>query len=175
MYTGSALMRQWALAGCIILASGMGWLAVAFGFGPEGLKNVIPSLGLVLGFILFREFIRRVCFAWMNMTAALGIDAIVFTLQIAVLCVLALSGKLSVVTAFWSIGGACMVASFVWLLLGQDSYSIEPKWFVADLASNWTLGKWVFAGVVLWIISMTINSNKECATSGWKNYYEIGE
>jgi len=156
VYTGSAVMHQWALTGCMLLVLGIGWLSGVFGFGPDGLETVISSLGLTLGFILFREFIRKVCFARMNMSSALKIDVMASMLQMGMLIAFAACGILTAAVAFQAAGFACLAAGFVWLWSWRDRYSMQPSKFAADFAASWSLGKWVFASGALWTVSMNV-------------------
>ena len=73
-YTGSTLLHQLGLSGIIMMLLALIGGSLSFGIGPEGLPAVCRSLSISIAFIMFRQYIRYVCFAGMRMLTALSLD-----------------------------------------------------------------------------------------------------
>jgi O-antigen/teichoic acid export membrane protein len=156
LYRGSSLTHQFALSIIVMLVLMMLGSAASFGFGPPGLASVVWALVVTIGFIMLREFVRRICFADLRMEIAVLFDLSVAAIQIGGLFFLAQRGFLSAVRAYWVIGCACGVASAGWLFLNRAAFKIQVSQAISDIKHNWTFGKWVFASGILWAISMNL-------------------
>jgi len=156
LYNGSSLLHQliFSLLLILVLAAWSGCLS--FGFGPPGLAPILSTLAAVIGFILLREFIRRFCFAHLHMGTALVFDSVISVLQLGGLALLVQFGCLSAKWAIGSIGGACCLASIVWLLLNRKTFAVRRGRSLADLKTNWNFARWVFASGILWAVSMNL-------------------
>ncbi|MFP7755211.1 lipopolysaccharide biosynthesis protein [Thermodesulfobacteriota bacterium B35] len=155
-YLGSTLVQQWSLALLLILLLAGSQLFLGLGIGPRQLGPVVSSLVAVIAFIMFREFVRRVCFAGLMMLHALLVDCCVALLQIGGLLLLAWQGLLSTRTAFLVIGLACGTASLGWLVLNRRAWTIRLREVGVDFRKNWLFGRWVFASGLLWALSMNL-------------------
>ena len=156
LYLGSTLVHQWALALLLILLLAGGHLLLGLGIGPAQLDPVVRSLAGVIAFIMFREYVRRVCFAGLQMVHALLVDCCVALVQVGGLLLLAWQGILSTRMAFLVIGLACGMASTGWLILNRRAWVIRPQSVAADFRKNWEFGRWVFASGLLWALSMNL-------------------
>ena len=144
-YSGSSLAHQVVLS-TITLAVLLGLAGVlSTGIGPAGLASVVWVLLGAVPFLLLREYIRRFSFAHLRPPVAVAIDASVAVLQLASLALLANFDRLSVVTAFAVMGGACAVASAGWLLAKRHSLRFSGTRIVADWWHNWSFAKWALA------------------------------
>jgi len=144
-YSGSSLAHQ-AVFSAITMAFLLGLACVlSTGIGPAGLASVIWILLGVVPFLLLREYTRRFSFAHLRLPAAIAIDATVAALQLGSLALLAYFGRLSVVTAFAVMGGACAVASVWWLVSKRHSLRFSGTHIVADWWHNWSFAKWALA------------------------------
>jgi len=174
LYKGSSLLHQivLSLALMAVLASWGG--AVSLGFGPPGLEPVLFALVAVIGFIMLREFVRRVCFADLRMEIVLFFDICVALLQVGGLLLLAYYQVLSADRAYWVIGGACGLAGLGWILLNRKTFVVRTSRSLQDLKLNWTFGKWVFASGALWAISMNLYPWKRTSQSPQVNRTKSG-
>ncbi len=156
LYLGSTMVHQWSLALLLILLLAGGHLLLGIGIGPEQLDPVVRSLVGVIAFIMFREYVRRVCFARLQMVHALLVDCSVALVQIGGLLLLAWQGRLSTRTAFLVIGLACGMASVGWLVINRRTWIIRLQEVGGDFRKNWSFGRWVFASGLLWAMSMNL-------------------
>jgi O-antigen/teichoic acid export membrane protein len=144
-HAGSALTHCGLLAafGVIILTLAAFALS-ARGLRPE-LMAMMWALAGVVPFALLREFGRRFAFAHLRMAPAFMLDAAVATIQLSALCWLGWAGWMSPATACAAIGGACAVASLVWLYTTRVEFVIRADQVRATMKQSWGLGKWLFA------------------------------
>jgi O-antigen/teichoic acid export membrane protein len=156
LYAGSSLLHELLLATLVIIALVVWGVVLSMGFGTPGLGRVIWALAAVIGFIMFREFIRRVCFADLRMEVAVFFDLCVAVAQIGGLILLYHFGILSADHAFWVIGASCGIAGAGWIILNKKSFIPQVGKAISDLHHNWKFGKWVFASAVVWTISMNL-------------------
>jgi O-antigen/teichoic acid export membrane protein len=150
-YTGSILVHEAALCAlavvCLAVIAG-----VLVGTGARELVPVISSLAAVVPFLLLREHARQVCFARLQMGAALALDCCVGAAQLTGLTLLAYHGQLSAVWACWSLGAANLLAVSIWAFWFRGQTVLRPAQVLVDLRSNWSFGKWVFASSMIWAL-----------------------
>jgi len=156
LYTGSTLIHQ--LAFCLIALLGVmcGAFAVSNGIGIRALGPVLQSLVVAVSLIMLREHARRVSFARLRLKTAFIFDACIAVGQISGLLVLAHFRLLSASRAFWVIGLVCGIAVLGWLWSDRGFYEPRMSESLADLRKNWTLGKWVFASGLVWVLSVNL-------------------
>jgi O-antigen/teichoic acid export membrane protein len=111
-----------------------------------GMQPVLWMLVVVGAFIPFREFARRVCFARLQMKAALVMDGCVALSLASGLFLLAYLGKLSASRAFGVIGLGCGLAGLAWFFWARRSLAFSLKQAVLDLSHNWSFGKKILFG-----------------------------
>ena len=155
-YTGSTLIHQVLFSLLTTLVLICAACAAAFGVGPKGLGPVLWALSGVATLIMFREFVRRMCFAGLKLKTALLFDAFIGIGQICGLLVLAHFKALSASRAYWLIGATCGVAELCWLWRNRHLYRLSVHEAVTDLKRNWIFGKWVFASGLLWTASTNL-------------------
>jgi O-antigen/teichoic acid export membrane protein len=153
LYTGSTFVHQWTLAalGLLVIAGFGGPLSRRL--GPRGLETVIWFLAISGSFLLFKEYVRRLCFAALRMKAVLLVDFGVTTVQTTALLILAYGGKLSASGALGIMGMACGLAGLSWLLWNWRAFKFSWAQVPADLKRNWSFGKWVLADALAFFMS----------------------
>ncbi|MCA9039355.1 MAG: hypothetical protein KDA65_03305 [Planctomycetaceae bacterium] len=141
-YTGSLFVHQLFVCGLVMaLLIGL-YLASLAGFLMESIQEpLIPLFGLI-PFILTREFLRRVSFAHLQFEYAILIDALVSSLQLTTLIILAFQHQLTVSIAYIVIGCACLISVCLWFFLNpvERTYIfklVKPHWM-----ENWSFGRW---------------------------------
>jgi len=155
-FTGSTLIHQLVLSAFAIVVFLVVTVVLSFGIGPQGLAPVVRTLSFVIIFILFREYVRRVCFANLRIKTALFLDLNVALVQIGGLLLLAKFGILSASWAYVPIGVACCLASVSWLLKNKSLIKLKVNKVAIDFANNWSFGRWVFAGNIVLLVSTQI-------------------
>ncbi len=156
LYTGSTLIHQLALCFFIVLALMGGEIAIRHGVGPRGLGPVLWALVAAGAFMMLREYARRVFFACLKVKRALLLDTWIAVGQIGGLLLLARFGLLSASRAYWLTGFACGIVVLGWLWSERSFYCLRLSESLADLKTNWTFGKWVFASGLVWTVSMNL-------------------
>ncbi len=158
VYLGNSLIQQFLLVLAILSILIAAIMVTKYNLGPEGrgIYAVLPALTLVIWPIMLREFIRRVCFAGLEMSTALVIDCGIFLIQVGGLLLLSFFDLLSVATGFYCIGLACASGCLGWLWVHRKMFVLGTKKFQGDFKKNLTFGKWIFASSLLWALSMTL-------------------
>jgi O-antigen/teichoic acid export membrane protein len=156
LYAGSTLMHQvvFSLLGMVALACAA--VTSRFGIGPRGLGPVLWALGAMVGLIMLREFVRRMCFAALKLRSVLVFDICIGLAQVGGLLLLAHLGVLSASVAYWLIGPVCGIAALAWLWLENRFFHLRLSQSVADLKTNWTFGRWVFASGLVYTASANL-------------------
>jgi O-antigen/teichoic acid export membrane protein len=156
LYAGSTLVHQvvFSLLGMAALACAA--FASRFGVGPRGLETVLWALGAMVGLVMLREFVRRICFAGLKLRSVLIFDICVGLAQIGGLLSLARLGVLSASTAYWLIGPVCGIAALLWLWLERHAFRVRLTQSAADLKRNWSFGRWVFASGLVYTASANL-------------------
>lgn len=145
-YCGSTLIHQWILSALTMLGLSIAGLLVTSGFGPQQFAPVLWALVVAITFMLLREYARRICFARLQMKAALILDSGVCVVQIGGLLLLSHVGALSAAKAYWVTAFACGLASLGWLIWIRKHYSVGLRRSLSDLTRNWSFGKWLIGG-----------------------------
>jgi O-antigen/teichoic acid export membrane protein len=158
LYAGSTLIHQivFSLVGMLLL--GCAAIGSRLGIGPRGLEPVLWALGAMVGLIMLREFVRRICFAGLKLRSVLVFDICVGLAQVGGLLLLARLGVLSASVAYWFIGPVCGVAALVWIWRERNFFHLQLAQSVADLKTNWTFGRWVFASGLVYTASANLYS-----------------
>lgn len=155
-YAGSVLLHSallMMLMMAVLLAVGG---VLRAGFGPAGLAPVVWVLVAVVPFTLLRDLARHFAFAHLKMRAALLLDVGVSALQIVGLFSLAAVGALSAKTAFFAMGASCAVIGVSWLIAGRKRFDFRLRQLREDLQKNWRFGRWVFAGMMVLMVHLSI-------------------
>lgn len=162
-YTGSVTVHMAVF--CLLTGLGLAVAAAVTGLSAGGgqLSGLLAVLAVAAALMLFREYIRRVYLARMQISRALLLDIAMAALQLGGLGLLALGGLLSAQAAYWTIALACASVAAAWLLVTrrQLHLRIRPTW--TDWRRNWKLARWMFAaaliavaatGVYPWILAL---------------------
>lgn len=145
-YTGSTFVHQWAFSGFSILAlAGIGFF-LSWGWGSPGLEQVVWVLAIAGPFITSQQYARRICFANLQIKAAVWLDSGTALFQVCALLLLAYLGKLSAVHAFEMIGLGAFLAALAWLLWARKGLAFSKTSVASDLSRNWSFGKWLLGG-----------------------------
>ena len=149
-YLGSTFIHQLTMS---IVASVLLILAALFiphHFFPQGFVPVVWSLVLVIPLILLRDYIRRICFALLEMKSAFMLDLAVSILQIAGLFVLVRQEILSAPAALIAIGISSGAVGGSWIYLQRGTLILHLRRAKDDLKQNFLSGKWIYASGLLW-------------------------
>jgi O-antigen/teichoic acid export membrane protein len=149
LYGGSTLIHQLVFSFLTMIGLACGAFATRFGVGPPGLGSVLWALAAVVSLVMLREFVRRICFAGLQLRTVFVFDTCIAIGQIGGLLLLAHFGLLSATVAYWLIGSVCGIGALWWLRLNRRSYNLRLDESVADLKRNWAFAKWVFASGLL--------------------------
>ncbi|WP_442511042.1 lipopolysaccharide biosynthesis protein [Novipirellula sp. SH528] len=144
-YDGSTLVHQSVLA---MFAAVTTWLSIRFLMPDSDLASggmLLAVLTLTLPFILFREFIRQVELAHLNLVSVVSIDAVVALVQLVGLFALGWFGVVSVGRAFVLIGGGSLLAGIGWFVTRRPKFEFRLPEIHADWRKNWSFGKWALA------------------------------
>ena len=158
LYAGSTLIHQIVFSLLGMVALGCAAIGSGFGIGPRGLEPVLWALGAMVGLIMLREFVRRICFAGLKLRSVLVFDLCVGVAQVGALLLLAHLGVMSASVAYWLIGPVCGVAALVWLWGEKDFFHLQLAQSIADFKTNWTFGRWVFASGLVYTASANLYS-----------------
>jgi len=155
-YNGSTLVHQFLLSLLACMGLLIAGLILTAGVGPANLGPVMLVLAAVLVFLLLRNYVRRLCFAALKMKAALVLDCATAVIQVGGLLLLAWLELLTAERVYWIIGAACGISALAWLFLNRHAFLVRADRTRSDFIRNWTFGKWIFAGGVLWDLGMNI-------------------
>ena len=155
-YTGSTIIHQLAFSLVAVIFLTIGGILLSQNIGASSLKSAIWALTAVVTFMLFREFIRRVCFALLKIRIALVVDIGVAIIQVSGLLVLAQFDLLGASHAFEIMGLACIVVTFFWLVTFRKNFSLNLTDAIEDFHRNFAVSKWIFLSGLLWFASTQI-------------------
>jgi O-antigen/teichoic acid export membrane protein len=153
LYTGSTFVHQWTLAALgLLVLSGFGG-PLSRRLGPHGLETVVWILVICGSFFLFREYVRRLCFAALRMKAVLLVDSGVAAVQTIALLILAYGGRLSAASALGLMALAGGLAGLSWLIWNRRSFKFSLAQVISDFKGNWSFGKWLLADTLAYFLS----------------------
>jgi O-antigen/teichoic acid export membrane protein len=156
LYDGSMLAQQ--IASCLLatlLLAGASWWART------------PSRGLYYGVftpliftsigILFREFTRRLYFSQMRFCEAFWTDVATVALQILGVEWLYRHHRLSVPATLEVLSAGAIAVSLWWLAREWKTLQLRWRANVEDLRLNLKLGRWLFGGNMVFVVSSQTN------------------
>jgi O-antigen/teichoic acid export membrane protein len=152
-YLGSTLIHQLTISVGTSVILLLFALTIPSHFFPQDFIPVAWSLVLVIPLILLRDYLRRICFALLEMKSALILDLAVSILQIAGLFILVQQEILSSPAALIVIGISSGVAGVSWIFLHRRLMVLNLKRAKDDLKQNFLSGKWIYASGLLWSLS----------------------
>ncbi len=147
-FTGSMLLVQVA----VLLAITVSLLAIQLYYHlwlePDALLTVFQVLSVVAGFIVFRQFLRSVCFAQMRAGSAVVLDLSVCILQISIFSVAAWWGCLNATMALLVVGAVCGVATTVLVVNMRSLFKVSLSRVRRDARQIVQVSKWImFSGI----------------------------
>ena len=151
--TGSVVVHQLVITLIVFVALAIAGQVLTSSDREYEIGAVVSALGLVVVFILFKDFARNVCFANMQFKSAVYLDSVASVVQIAILLILAHLGMLSARLSFIAIGIASALGSLVWVVGYQNSISISANRLFIDFKMHWKFGKWLVLSILLWNIA----------------------
>jgi len=139
-HAGSALALCGLMSalGIVVLASTA--LGLTAGNIDPKLVAMIWVLAAVAPFALVREFGRQFAFAHLRTGQALILDAAVATIQLAGLCWIGWTGRMSGAAACAVLGVGCALVDIVWLYVAQRNFVIRRELLSATLLQLWNIG-----------------------------------
>src|SRR5262245_13309989 len=145
-YAGSALVHQ-----CIIMLATASVLILALiaGLLPDGVRAAFWLLVVAAPLMLVREFARQMSFAHLDLKRATLLDVVASILQFAVLFVLAITGRLTIVTTLATLAVASGLATIGWLATNQQRMVARITAAINDWLHNWTFARWALASQLL--------------------------
>ncbi len=152
-YTGSTLIHQILFSAILTVFLLLVIFIIPQNSLPANLSSVIPSLTIVLWFLLLRGYIRRISYAGLKIKSALWLDIGVGALQLSGIIFLILFKSLTISRAFLVIGFSCCATSAIWLFFKRTTILINFHDVVESLKKNLITGKWILASGILWSIS----------------------
>ena len=118
-----------------------------WGAGSDIVRMTWAIAGVV-PFALTRDFARRFSFAHLKFGGALLLDMVVALIQLSTLSWLGASGRMSALSAWVALGGACALAAAGWLYCVRMEFAICLRHVRTVLKRTWALGKWLLAGQI---------------------------
>ena len=152
-YTGSSLIHQLAFTVVVMTVFVLAAIIIASGRGPADLAPVIAAIAAMIGFIILREFVRRICFSALQMRMAFIFDGVISALQLSGLFLLYYLGLLSARNAYLAIGAACGLIALAWIAWYRRVFIFRLSSAIVHLKQNWAFSKWVVASGLLWSVS----------------------
>ena len=149
-YAGSTLIHTCGLVAASVLVLAGSAAVLSHRAGIPGLAKLTWILAGVIGFILFREYARQVCFAWRQPGRAIVMDSVAAGIQIGGLLLLAHFGLVSAAKAFLVTGAAFCLAGLWWFASNWQKFDVRLSSVLSDFGLNWSFGKWVVAGGLIY-------------------------
>jgi O-antigen/teichoic acid export membrane protein len=155
-HAGSSLMHSGLLSALVTVALAVAALALsARGAGPE-LVLMIWVLAGIAPFALFREFVRRLAFAHLQVALALMLDLAVAVIQLVGVGWLGWTGRLSSATACLALGAACALTAIMSLYLGRANYEVRGDQLRATMKESWAIGKWLVSSQITVSVQVSV-------------------
>ena len=165
-YGGSMWLHHFAVTGMTIVG-----LLIAIALtSATGRTGIVPGLWALVGaapLLMLRQGVRRFNLANLDVKGAIGVDAVVATLQLGGLVLIWYFGLMSLLSIFVVMGAACGLACLGWYFLDRPDVRFVRTRFVPDWRHNWRFGKWALPSylvgnttpqLMLWIVSLTIGA-----------------
>jgi O-antigen/teichoic acid export membrane protein len=155
IYAGSVLAHQAAAAlASLVLLGGFGLCAFLFGW-REAAVVAFWSMPAAWG-IHFREFVRRISFANVEVLATVLMDSAMFLMQAAGLALLWRAHVLSASTALLVVGTASCLPAGVFLFWDRNRYRWSRVDVLSDLKRNFSYGRWLLGSDLALLIGNQI-------------------
>jgi O-antigen/teichoic acid export membrane protein len=150
-YSGTTLVLQliWSALAVAFLIS-IGTVLSLTTTRAGGLTPVIWALAATSSVILFRQYVRRFCFAHLRMGTALLMDSIIAVIQVSGLLCLAHLRILSASAAYLVTGGACALTCVVWFISSRKMFRYDLTQVTQVFQLHWSFGKYLLtSGLVM--------------------------
>jgi O-antigen/teichoic acid export membrane protein len=143
-YLGSVLVHTGVLSAVMAVLFAVTSL-VTYLAGWSGFVAAAAILAPVVPCVLLREFARRVVYAELRPTVAAWISGGVSVIQLGLMALLHVNGRLNAVTAFAAMGISSLIGGAVWLYRNREEIDFRPTGVKAAFARNWFISKWTTA------------------------------
>jgi O-antigen/teichoic acid export membrane protein len=141
-YAGSVLVLQ-------VLFSGIGMLLLAafasVMTSPDGVETVLWVFVGTLPFYLWRQFVRRLLLAQLEVTRVVAIDFVVMALQFGGFLLLLEAHCFTAASACAVVGVACALPSVTWLRRTPMAFQFRANQLRGELRRHWSFGRWICA------------------------------
>lgn len=149
-YSGITLVHQLIWSALVIaFFISMGVVLSLTATGEEGLISVIWALAATASAILFRQYVRRFCFAHLLMGTVLLLDSTVAVIQISGLLFLAYQHILSASAAYMVTGVACALTCAIWFIFSRKMFRYDLTQAVPVFQLHWSFGNWLMISGLL--------------------------
>jgi O-antigen/teichoic acid export membrane protein len=155
-YDGSMVAQQ--MLGCVLSALVL-WSASRWASTPSrGIYyGVFAPLIWTSAGILFREFTRRLYFSQMRFCEAFWTDVATVGLQIAGVEWLYHVHRLTLPATLEALSASAILVSMWWVVREWRSFEVRWRANVEDLRLNLKLGRWLFGGNMVFMVSSQCN------------------
>jgi O-antigen/teichoic acid export membrane protein len=170
-YAGSSLVHQCVL---MVVTSAVLGIVLFAGGTPAGGETAFWLLVGAAPLMLLREYIRQLCFAHLEMKAAIALDVSVAAIQLAALGGLSWAARLDVTSTLAILAISCGLPAIVWLFAKRQPLVARVSTAIRDFRSNWTFARWALASQLLacttpyimpWVVALT-HGEAETGTLG---------
>lgn len=151
-YSGSSLVHQLLFA----TAAAASLLAAALFIGGTSLGTVIGTVGAMLVFLLFRDYVRQLCFARLEYGRAFALDVLLMGFHFVALGILYTSGLLSAASSFIALGAASAITGLFWLGSTRDQRHFTAADVLVHFHQNWISARWLVASALIWSLGMNM-------------------
>jgi O-antigen/teichoic acid export membrane protein len=147
-FLGSAFASTLGLAAAVALGVAAFGLLLPTETTPAGLSSMLIALTAVAPCWLLREFARKSAIAHLAFASALRLDVAVAVVHVGTLAWLAVTHRLSGLSALVAVAAGPVAGATWWLLASRHQLRWRPRRAFSDWRRNWRLGRWILANRV---------------------------
>ena len=140
-YSGSFWVHQLILIGGAVLAL-VGTIAVLAGTGLHEYEALAWALLCAVPLLMLRNSARRFGHANLRVIQVIALDALVASVQLVGLVLLAYYERLTLLNIYALIGGANGLACLAWYFMDTPQVRFNRRRIWRDWLKNWSFGKW---------------------------------
>jgi O-antigen/teichoic acid export membrane protein len=155
-YLGSTLIHQLILSASTAGVLSIAALAISVSPRSRSLSPVIFVLAIGSPLILFKEYVRGVCFAGLKLKTVLAVDACTAFFQIGGMLLLVSVGALGANRAYIVMSCSCGITGVGWFLATRSKLNMNLATAIRHFKRSWSFGKWVLADYGTFILNSQI-------------------